>query len=121
MRRSMRPTTPLNLCSLSRSEVTVAIRRQASGDDWVLTTVLRRGESQGDSGVGTALSELLDMQRDALINKLKGLSDEQARRAPCVWPDMADRNLRWVTLHMIEEAASHADIIRETFDGTRGA
>jgi hypothetical protein len=43
--------------------------------------------------------------------------------APCVRPDLAHRNLRWVLLHMIEETArhaGHADIIRETLDGTRG-
>ncbi|MCU1502429.1 MAG: mini-circle protein [Ilumatobacteraceae bacterium] len=42
--------------------------------------------------------------------------------APCAWPKMADQNLRWVALHMIEETAhhaGHADIIRETIDGTR--
>ena len=42
---------------------------------------------------------------------------------PCAWPEMADQNLRWVALHMIEETArhaGHADIIRETIDGTRG-
>ena len=43
--------------------------------------------------------------------------------APCARPDLADRNLRWVLLHLIEETArhaGHADIIRETLDGTRG-
>lgn len=43
--------------------------------------------------------------------------------APCAWPQMAHRNLRWVALHMIEETArhaGHADIIRETIDGSRG-
>ena len=42
--------------------------------------------------------------------------------APCAWPDMADQNLRWVALHMIEETArhaGHADILRETIDGSR--
>ncbi|GAA2135171.1 DinB family protein [Kitasatospora kazusensis] len=42
---------------------------------------------------------------------------------PCGWPRLAHRNLRWVLLHMIEEYArhaGHADIIRETLDGTRG-
>jgi uncharacterized damage-inducible protein DinB len=41
---------------------------------------------------------------------------------PCAWPDMADQNLRWVALHMIEETArhaGHADIIRETIDRNR--
>jgi hypothetical protein len=43
--------------------------------------------------------------------------------APCAWPEMAEQNLRWVALHMIEETArhaGHADIIRETIDGSRG-
>jgi hypothetical protein len=43
--------------------------------------------------------------------------------APCAWPEMAHHNLRWVALHMIEETArhaGHADIIRETIDGSRG-
>lgn len=42
---------------------------------------------------------------------------------PCAWPKQAHRSLRWVMLHMIEESArhaGHADIIRETLDGTRG-
>jgi hypothetical protein len=150
------------------------------------------------------LCEFLDMQREALIDKLQGVSDEDARRAatasslsllslikhsaiwerrwfqvivagrrfpdewpevrtqdvdatfrltdgdtvetvvadyrqqiaasreivgsfdldtPCAWPEMAHQNLRWVALHMIEETArhaGHADIIRETIDGSRG-
>jgi hypothetical protein len=43
--------------------------------------------------------------------------------APCARPEMAEQNLRWVALHMIEETArhaGHADIIRETIDGSRG-
>jgi hypothetical protein len=43
--------------------------------------------------------------------------------APCVWPKLAHRSLRWIALHMIEETArhaGHADIIRETIDGSRG-
>ena len=42
---------------------------------------------------------------------------------PCAWPEMAEQNLRWVALHMIEETArhaGHADIIRETIDGSCG-
>jgi len=43
--------------------------------------------------------------------------------APCARPNLAHRTLRWVVLHMIEETArhaGHADIIRETIDGSRG-
>jgi Protein of unknown function (DUF664) len=42
---------------------------------------------------------------------------------PCARQDVVDRNLRWVLLHLIEETArhaGHADIIRETLDGSRG-
>ena len=43
--------------------------------------------------------------------------------APCAFPELAHRNLRFVALHMIEETArhaGHADIIRETIDGSSG-
>jgi hypothetical protein len=42
---------------------------------------------------------------------------------PCARKDVIDGNVRLVMLHMIEETArhaGHADIIRETIDGTRG-
>jgi uncharacterized damage-inducible protein DinB len=42
---------------------------------------------------------------------------------PCAWPPLDHRNLRWVLLHMIEETArhaGHADILRESIDGSRG-
>jgi hypothetical protein len=42
---------------------------------------------------------------------------------PCARTDIIDCNLRYVLLHMIEETArhaGHADIIRETLDGSRG-
>jgi uncharacterized protein DUF664 len=42
---------------------------------------------------------------------------------PCTRPDLIECNLRYVLLHMIAETArhaGHADIIRETLDGTRG-
>jgi hypothetical protein len=41
----------------------------------------------------------------------------------CARIDVIDRNLRWVLLHLIEETArhaGHADLIRETLDGSRG-
>lgn len=151
-----------------------------------------------------ALAGFLDQQRDALLRKVRGVSDSDARRAPTAsslsllgllkhstvwearwfqgivagrtlpdgWPgrrsaspgtdfvvdetdtvaewaaryqdaiaisrrivgamdldsacartDVVDCNLRWVVLHLIEETArhaGHADIIRETLDGSRG-
>jgi hypothetical protein len=41
----------------------------------------------------------------------------------CARTDIVACNLRWVLLHLIEETArhaGHADLIRETLDGTRG-
>jgi hypothetical protein len=41
----------------------------------------------------------------------------------CARTDIIDCNLRWVLLHLIEETArhaGHADIIRESLDGSRG-
>ena len=38
-------------------------------------------------------------------------------------PDQAHHDLRWVALHMIEKTArhaGHADIIRESIDGSHG-
>jgi hypothetical protein len=43
--------------------------------------------------------------------------------ALCARADVVDCNVRYVVVHMIEETArhaGHADIIRETLDGTRG-
>ena len=166
-----------------------------------------RGMSRSEVSPGmerAALCQFLDYQREALIDKLQGLTDEQARMtatasslsllslikhsaiwerrwfqiivagrsfpdewpevqseqadptfhltdvdtietvvadyreqiaasqeilgsfdldAPCAWPEMANQNLRWVALHMIEETArhaGHADILRELIDGEIG-
>ncbi len=51
------------------------------------------------------------------------ITDGMALDDRCARTDLIDENLRWVLLHLIEEAArhaGHADIIRETLDGTRG-
>jgi uncharacterized damage-inducible protein DinB len=55
----------------------------------------------------------------AASNEILGTFDLDAS---CAWPEVAEQNLRWVALHMIEETAQHAghaDIIRETIDGSR--
>ena len=43
--------------------------------------------------------------------------------SPCARKDIIECNVRYVMLHMIQETArhaGHADIIRETLDGSRG-
>jgi len=56
----------------------------------------------------------------AASNEIMGSFDLDA---PCARSDKVNENLRWVAVQMIEETArhaGHADIIRETIDGTRG-
>ena len=55
----------------------------------------------------------------AASNEILGSLD---LNSPCAWPEMSHRNLRWVAQHLIEETArhaGHADIIRESIDGSR--
>ena len=56
----------------------------------------------------------------AVSNEILASIDLDAR---CVRADLVNETVRWVAIHMIEETArhaGHADIIRETIDGTRG-
>jgi uncharacterized damage-inducible protein DinB len=55
----------------------------------------------------------------AVVARADGL-DQLSVRA---WPDGTHWNLRWMLLHMIEETArhaGHADLLRESIDGTVG-
>jgi len=68
------------------------------------------------------IETVVDDYRAQIIasNEILGSIDLDAR---CVRSDKIDQNVRWVAVHMIEETArhaGHADIIRETIDGTRG-
>jgi uncharacterized damage-inducible protein DinB len=56
----------------------------------------------------------------AISREILAAGDLDAR---CARADLADYNLRGVAMHMIQETArhaGHADIIRESLDGTRG-
>ena len=57
------------------------------------------------------------------IEQSRALAAEMALDTPCARPDLIECNVRYVLFHMIEETArhaGHADIIRETLDGSRG-
>jgi Protein of unknown function (DUF664) len=57
------------------------------------------------------------------IEQSRTLAAEMALDTPCARPDLIECNVRYVLFHMIEETArhaGHADIIRETLDGSRG-
>jgi uncharacterized damage-inducible protein DinB len=69
----------------------------------------------------TAEHWVASFNRQASISRQ--ITAERDLDTPCAWPPLAHRNLRWVLLHMIEETArhaGHADIIRETIDGSQG-
>jgi uncharacterized damage-inducible protein DinB len=60
---------------------------------------------------------------EAAVQTSREIVRSRGLDAPCERADIVDGNVRWVVLHMIEETArhaGHADIIRETLDGSRG-
>lgn len=69
----------------------------------------------------TVVSVLADYERQvAVAREIVAGRDLDAR---CARSDLVDENLRWVMLHLIEETArhaGHADILRESIDGTCG-
>jgi uncharacterized damage-inducible protein DinB len=57
------------------------------------------------------------------IEKSRAVVASMDLDSPCARPDLIECNLRYVLFHMVQETArhaGHADIIRETLDGTRG-
>jgi uncharacterized damage-inducible protein DinB len=63
----------------------------------------------------------VDRSRDLVTDALAdGGLDQQAQRP---WPDGSRPSLRWIVCHMIEEYArhnGHADLLRESIDGSTG-
>ncbi|MEU8207401.1 DinB family protein [Streptosporangium sp. NPDC049046] len=56
------------------------------------------------------------------IEESRAIAASMDLDSPCARKDIIDCNVRYVLFHMIEETArhgGHADIIRETLDGTR--
>lgn len=89
-------------------------------DEW--PAVEEAEDSDFDLGDEDTVESLL-----AYYAEQSDISREISRTADfdtaCAMPKLADRNFRWVLLHMIEETArhaGHADLIRETLDGSRG-
>ena len=102
----------------------------------MITSRLRRASARSEIEVTGDAMDAEDFRvdvRDA-VSHWVGYFNEQAAisrqvtadrelSAHCAWPPLADRNLRWVLLHMIEETArhaGHADIIRETSTAAGG-
>lgn len=73
---------------------------------------------EDDVGSVLAFYDAMAAESDAIV-AAAGSPD-----AVCRHPDVAQRNLRWVVLHVVEDTARHAgqaDVIRETIDGATGA
>ena len=57
------------------------------------------------------------------IEESRAIAASMDLDAMCARPDIVECNVRFVLFHMVEETArhaGHADIIRETIDGSRG-
>jgi hypothetical protein len=57
------------------------------------------------------------------IEQSRAVAASMELDSPCARKDIIECNVRYVLFHMIEETArhaGHADIIRETLDGSRG-
>lgn len=71
---------------------------------------------------GDTVTHWMAVYREHIENSKK-ITAAMDLDAACTRTDLIECNLRYVMLHMIEETArhaGHADIIRETLDGTRG-
>jgi len=69
-----------------------------------------------------SIQSVVNFYREQIVASQEILKNMELDAA-CAWPKLSHRNLRWVALHMIEETArhaGHADIIRESLDGSRG-
>jgi hypothetical protein len=63
------------------------------------------------------------MRYEEAAQRARDIVDAMDLNQTCARTDIVACNLRWVLLHLIEETArhaGHADLIRETLDGTRG-
>jgi Protein of unknown function (DUF664) len=104
---------------------------------WIQGTVLGRTDQNGSAteyGAGfvlrddETLDDLIELQARVAADTEAAVRDIDdldfpvpvPRDAPWFPPDVEAWSLRWVLLHLIEEAArhaGHADIVRETVDG----
>lgn len=73
-------------------------------------------------GEQDTVAEWLARYRQAAAES-RGIVAARGLDDACGRPEVVDCNVRWVLLHLIGETArhaGHADILRETLDGSRG-
>jgi hypothetical protein len=93
--------------------------RSVPGDWPEVRTTMR---ADFEVGPGDTVVQWLSFYCDQVEQSRQIVADSDLD-ARCALPGMEDHNLRWVLLHHIEEVArhaGHADLIRETIDGSTG-
>jgi uncharacterized damage-inducible protein DinB len=98
----------------------VILRGGESGEDWPVVT----GQHQSTFVVGEhdTVDDWVSRYREQIALS-RAVAESVDLDSPCARPDLIECNVRYVMFHMIEETArhaGHADIIRETLDGSRG-
>lgn len=91
-----------------------------SGEDW--PTVRGHNEDTFMVGEHDTVDDWVDKYREQ-IEQSRAVAASMNLDTSCARTDLIECNLRYVLFHMIEETArhaGHADIIRETLDGSRG-
>ena len=91
-----------------------------SGEDWPAV----RGHNEDTFVVGEhdTVDDWVEKYREQ-IEQSRAVAASMDLDSSCARTDVIECNLRYVLFHMIEETArhaGHADIIRETLDGSRG-
>lgn len=91
-----------------------------SGEDW--PTVSGQNEATLMVGEHDTVDDWVEKYREQ-IEQSRSVAASMDLDSTCARTDLIECNLRYVLFHMIEETArhaGHADIIRETLDGSRG-
>jgi uncharacterized damage-inducible protein DinB len=98
----------------------VVMGGRESHEDW--PTVRGRHEATFMVGENDTVDHWVEKYREQ-IEQSRAVAASMDLDSPCARPDLFECNVRYVLFHMIEETArhaGHADIIRETLDGSRG-
>jgi uncharacterized damage-inducible protein DinB len=98
----------------------VILYGRESGEDW--PTVRGQNEVTFIVGEHDTINDWIEKYREQ-IEQSHAVAASMDLDSRCARTDLIDCNLRYVLFHMLEETArhaGHADIIRETIDGSRG-
>jgi uncharacterized damage-inducible protein DinB len=98
----------------------VIVCGRASGEDWPAAS--GQNEDTFRVGVDDTVEDWVERYREQ-IGQSRNVAACMDLDSTCARTDLIECNLRYVLFHMIEETArhaGHADIIRETLDGSRG-